>query len=204
MGFAAAEDVVPLLKQFGYEAAFKKTFPKDDIPLSPANYASAIQAYEETLVTPSAFDRYLKGDGNSLSVVQKEGLELFIRIGCADCHNGPLLGGNSIQKFGIHKDYASATKSERHDAGVFETSKNESDRDHFRVSMLRNIAKTGPYFHDGSVEEHHSAIRIMAEVQLDKKLSEPEVKSITLFLESLTGEVPKTTVPNCSVPCLTT
>jgi cytochrome c peroxidase len=190
MGFSAAEDVVPLLKQFGYEAAFKKTFPKDDIPLSPANYASAIQAYEETLVTPSAFDRFLKGDDDALSVVQKDGLELFIRVGCADCHNGPLLGGNSIQKFGIHKAYASATKSERHDEGVFETSKNESDRDHFRVSMLRNIAKTGPYFHDGSVEELQSAIRIMAEVQLDKQLTELEVKSVVSFLGSLTGHLP--------------
>jgi cytochrome c peroxidase len=81
MGFAAAKDVVPLLKQFGYEAAFKKAFPKDDIPLSPANYALAIQAYEETLVTPSAFDLYLNGDGDALSGVQKRDSSRLSELG---------------------------------------------------------------------------------------------------------------------------
>ncbi len=191
MGFASAEDVVSLLQRHGYEAAFKQAFPNEANPVSPQNYAAAIQAYEETLVTPSAFDRFLGGDNSALNAEQKAGLELFVSIGCADCHDGRLLGGNSIEKFGVYKDYWLATNSEQRDGGVFETTKDESDRDQFRVSMLRNITKTAPYFHDGSVKDLSAAVRIMAKVQLDQQLTDSEMSKIVAFLESLTGEAPR-------------
>jgi cytochrome c peroxidase len=56
--------------------------------------------------------------------------------------------------------------------------------------MLRNVAKTAPYFHDGSVEGLDQAVRIMAAVQLGRTLEDETVSSIVAFLESLTGEVP--------------
>ncbi len=57
--------------------------------------------------------------------------------------------------------------------------------------MLRNIEKTGPYFHDGSVGDLQEAIRIMAQLQLGERLEEGRVESIAEFMKSLTGEVPK-------------
>jgi len=57
--------------------------------------------------------------------------------------------------------------------------------------MLRNIAKTGPYFHDGSVADLKEAVQIMADVQLGKRLSDADAAGVVAFLESLTGEIPK-------------
>ena len=57
----------------------------------------------------------------------------------------------------------------------------------FRVPMLRNVAKTAPYFHDGSVARLDDAVRVMADVQLGRTLPERDVADIVAFLESLTG-----------------
>lgn len=191
MGLATAEAIVPMLKEFGYESRFRQAFPKDESPVSPANYAAAIQAYELTLATPAPFDKYLSGDDAALNQRAKRGLELFASIGCADCHSGTLLGGKSLKKFGVEKDYWLATKSKQQDAGLFETTKKDEDRYLFRVSILRNVAKTGPYFHDGSVPDLKEAVQVMADVQLGDRLSDADAESVVAFLETLTGEIPR-------------
>ena len=73
--------------------------------------------------------------------------------------------------------------------------KKEEDRYVFRVAPLRNVAKTAPYFHDGSVAELDRAVRIMASVQLGRVLDDTAVAEIVSFLESLTGEVPANYTP---------
>lgn len=190
MGFTQAEEIVPLLRKHGYEPLFKAAFPQEPTPLTPVNYARAIEAYEATLTTPAALDRFLAGDDQALDAKQKEGLRLFMEIGCADCHSGKLLGGEGLEKFGIHADYWEQTKSQNHDEGLFESTHKEGDKFHFRVSMLRNIEKTGPYFHDGSVASLKEAIRIMAKLQLDQELDDTQIESLFKFLKSLSGEVP--------------
>jgi len=191
MGFSAADDVVPVLKQFGYLDRFRLAFPKESDPVSPANYGLAVQAYEATLLTPAPWDQYLAGADNALDAQQKSGLKLFLSVGCADCHKGTLLGGESFEKFGLLKEYWLATRSEKQDVGRFEATKVEADRYKFRVSMLRNIGQTAPYFHDGSVKSLDDAVNIMASVQLGIDLSEADTAAIVAFLNSLTGEVPR-------------
>jgi cytochrome c peroxidase len=190
MGFANAADVNPLLKTLGYEPMFRAAFPDQAEPLTPLNYAAALQAYQKTLRTPAPFDAFLQGDDRALSPQQLSGLRRFIANGCVGCHNGPLLGGGSLQKFGQRKDYWLATGSSPADQGRFNTTKQEADRYVFRVPMLRNIARTAPYFHDGSVERLEDAVRIMADVQLGLRLADEEVAEIVAFLGSLTGELP--------------
>lgn len=192
MGFAGADDVVGVLREHGYQAAFDRVFASEPSAerMTPLNYARALQAYQETLVTPAPFDRFLEGDDTALTAEQKRGLGVFLRTGCADCHRGPLLGGGSIRKFGVEKEYWSATGSTRRDAGLFESTRKEADRYRFRVSMLRNIARTGPYFHDGSVDDLAEAVQVMADVQLGNRMEDPEATAVVAFLESLTGEVP--------------
>ncbi len=190
MGFAKADDITALLKQYGYESMFQTAFPSNPNAITPANYAKAIEAYEATLNTPAPFDRYLNGQPDALSEEQKQGLRLFMEVGCVDCHSGKLLGGESIEKFGVHGEYWKATGSDARDAGLFESTNKEGDRYRFRTSMLRNIEKTGPYFHDGSVATLTDAIRVMAKVQLDKNLDAQQIQLIEVFLTSLTGEVP--------------
>jgi cytochrome c peroxidase len=119
-------------------------------------------------------------------------LALFINTGCTQCHAGKGIGGGQLQKFGVYGgSYTQFTKSAKHDPGRKEVTGSPSDEDVFKVPTLRNVAKTAPYFHDGSVSNLNDAIRIMAKTQLNKELSDTEVQKIEVFLNALTGEVPK-------------
>ena len=190
MGFTTKQEMVTLMGQLDYLPAFRAAYPNDAEPLSARNYGRAIEAYQATLVTPAPFDRFLAGDDRALGEHQKAGLRAFMANGCGGCHSGPLLGGSLTQRFGVVKDYWLETGSGKPDAGRFAITKKEEDRYVFRVPMLRNVAKTAPYFHDGSVERLDRAVRIMASVQLGRALDDASVSSIVAFLESLTGEVP--------------
>jgi cytochrome c peroxidase len=116
-------------------------------------------------------------------------------VGCAGCHSGALLGGSMSMKFGVTKDYWLETKSTKPDEGRFLSTKKEEDKFVFRVAMLRNIANTAPYFHDGSVQKLDDAVRVMASVQLGRQLGDAETKSIVTFLESLSGSTPANYAP---------
>jgi cytochrome c peroxidase len=195
MGFASKKEGVARLAKLDYLAAFRAAYPQDPEPLSARNYGRAIEAYEATLITPAPFDRFLGGNDGALSEPQKAGLRAFIATGCAGCHDGPLLGGRKFQRFGVVKDYWPETGSKKIDVGRFAATKKEEDRYVFRVPMLRNVAKTAPYFHDGSVDRLDRAVRIMGAVQLGRALDDAAVASIAAFLESLTGEVPANYAP---------
>lgn len=191
MGMPSAAEMVPLLRQMGYEAAFAQAFgTAAGDPVTSRHYALALQDYQSTLRNPSAFDAFLKGDDRALSPKQLVGLQKFVANGCAACHGGPLLGGRSLQKFGVVKDYWIATGSNPVDLGRFNATKKEEDRYVFRVPMLRNIEKTAPYFHDGSVASLPQAVRVMAEVQLGRQMPDADVADIVAFLASLTGPIP--------------
>ncbi len=191
MGFDDAKAVIPVLKALGYEAMFSATYPSQSDPVTPENYAKALEVYQRTLRTPSAFDKFLNGDSKALSPQQVVGLEKFVAYGCVGCHSGALLGGTAFQKFGLVKDYWLATGSEKVEPGRFAVTKKEEDKQVFRVAMLRNIAKTAPYFHDGSVAKLEDAVRVMAEVQLGRNAPDADVADIVAFLNSLTGDIPK-------------
>jgi len=174
----------------GYVQMFQKAFPGESNPVTPDNWGKAIGAYERTLVTPARFDQYLGGNVNALSDHERNGLRLFIETGCVACHNGPGVGGTMFQKFGVTEDYWKETHVSNPDKGRFDVTKDPADMYVFKVPTLRNVAMTPPYFHDGSVRTLPEAVRIMAKVQLDKTLTDNEIKDITAFLTSLTGKLP--------------
>jgi cytochrome c peroxidase len=195
MGFGSKEAGLEKLRQLEYGAAFRAAFPQEPEPMTIRNYARALAAYQATLVTPAPFDHFLGGDDAALSARQKSGLRAFMANGCASCHNGALLGGTAMQRFGLVKEYWLETGSAKVDLGRFAATKKEEDKYVFRVPMLRNIAKTAPYFHDGSVGELDRAVRIMAKVQLGKTLDDTTVQAIVAFLDSLSGQVPPNYAP---------
>lgn len=190
-GMPSDEAVEKRLKDLGYGPLFKEAFPEDRDPGKVDNLARAVGAFERTLVTPSPFDSYLKGDSGSLSDKQKKGLKTFMDTGCTGCHAGAYAGGQMYQKFGILEPYWIYTKSEDVDEGRFAVTKNEADKYFFKVPVLRNVAKTPPYFHDGSVDSLGEAVKIMAKVQLGKETGEQQVEEIVSFLGSLTGIIPE-------------
>jgi cytochrome c peroxidase len=173
-----------------YVKLFGKAFPEEETSITYDNLKKAIGAFERKLITPTKFDDYIAGNDDALSSDEKEGLQTYINSGCVTCHRGNLLGGKMYQKFGLYADYWDFTKSEKIDNGKFDVTQNEADKYIFKVPSLRNIEKTAPYFHDGSVQELPDAIRIMAKVQVNKDLSDEEVNKIIIFLNTLTGEVP--------------
>ncbi|MBI5719422.1 MAG: c-type cytochrome [Burkholderiales bacterium] len=199
MGYGNAVAMVESLKRSGYEESFRHAFPTASETLSPSNYAQALATYQRTLRTPAPFDAFLKGDDRALDARQRAGLAKFVDTGCAGCHRGPLLGGDSLKKFGLYKDYWLATGSKKIDTGRFAATKKEEDKYVYRVPMLRNVARTGPYFHDGSVDTLEQAVRVMAEVQLGRTLAPQDVSDIVAFLESLTGGIPSNYSPPASL-----
>jgi cytochrome c peroxidase len=199
MAMPSEELVVAVLKSIPeYVEAFKRAFPGEPDPVNITNAAKAIGAFERELMTPSRWDAFLKGDQSALSEVEKEGFLKFVDAGCAACHNGALLGGNSYKRLGIAKAYP-----DKKDIGVAKVSKKADDRFVFKVPSLRNITKTGPYFHNGSVPTLDAAVTRMAEYQLGKPLSPADVKAITTWMNALTGRLPEELIRPPKLPAST-
>jgi cytochrome c peroxidase len=184
----------------GYSRLFEEAFPGGKDPVTVDNFAKAVGAFERTLVTPSPFDDFLTDDPRALSEREKKGLATFMGIGCSGCHSGAYVGGRQYLKFGLLEPYWKYTKSEEIDEGRFVVTKNESDKYVFKVPVLRNVAKTAPYFHDGSVGDLQRAEYIMGKIQLGKELSEEELGDIGAFLRSLTGRIPDDALHVPSLP----
>ena len=135
-----------------------------------AAIVDAISMFERSLLTPdSRFDRWLTGDASALSQEELSGYALFKSLGCVSCHQGENIGGNLFQRHGIFHPLASPTP------------------EILRVPSLRNVATTAPYFHDGSAATLDDAVRKMASAQLNRNLSDEQVKLLVAFLHTLTG-----------------
>jgi cytochrome c peroxidase len=204
MGMTSHDLVIERIRQIpGYVQAFKKVFPKDKIP-TIKNAAKAIAAYERTLITPnSPFDLYLKGNKKALTAQQVRGMKLVQEIGCTSCHDGVNLAGDDLKMGeGNYKPFPQVPGSKYDkmydltaDLGRYEVTKKDEDKNHWRVPTWRNVAITAPYFHNGKVKTLDEAVRVMAKTQLDMDLKENQVADIVAFLNSLTGEFPKQTMP---------
>lgn len=191
-GMPSYESVEKVLRAYKeYETMFKAAFPSDREPVTVDNFAKAIGAFERTLITPASFDAFLKGTKDAMTAQQKKGLGAFIDQGCKGCHFSPYVGGQMYQKFGIFEPYQKYTKSEKVDEGRYAVTKNESDKYVFKVPVLRNVAMTPPYFHDGSVDRLADAVWIMGKIQLGKDLPKEQVQDIVAFLHALTGKIPE-------------
>ena len=177
-----------------YVTAFKKAFPEDSNPVTYDNIGKAIGTFERGLVTPAPFDKYFAGDKSALTTQQVRGLKLFEQS-CATCHAGTYFGGDMYQKLGKEKPWP-----DLNDLGRYKVTRDKSDRMVFKVPSLRNIAKTGPYYHDGGVKTLDEAVKLMAKHQTTKELSDGEVKDIVAFLDSLTGELPAEYIEEPSLP----
>lgn len=178
--------VVAVLKSMPeYVAAFKAAFPEAKDPITYDNIANVIGTFERGLLTPSRWDKFLRGDANAITNEEKAGFNEFLAAGCQTCHMGTLVGGNLYQKLGLAKAYPDAA-----DEGRSKISKSEGDKFFFKVPSLRNVDKTAPYFHNGKVVTLDESVKQMGDYQLGAKLSEAQVTSIITWLKSLTGEIP--------------
>ena len=182
-----------------YIERFKASFPDQADPVTFDNMAVAIEAFEATLITPnSPFDLWLNGEDDALNSEQKEGLALFMDKGCAACHDGVNFGGQSYFPFGLVTRPGADILPEG-DRGRFEVTQTATDEYVFRAAPLRNIELTAPYFHSGAVWDLEEAVAVMGVAQLGAELNDTEVKKITSFLRTLTGDIPDVMYPKLPV-----
>ncbi|GAB2622190.1 cytochrome-c peroxidase [Belliella aquatica] len=172
-----------------YVELFESSFPEHTNAITYNNVATAIGAFERRLTTRSRFDDFMALDFEALNIQEKRGLKVFLEAGCQSCHDGVALGGVQFRRFGEMLDYTKVAPQINMDEGMYKLTQNPGDLYKFKVPSLRNIEKTYPYFHDGSVWDLEESVDIMAKTQLNKTLSEDDLKHISIFLKSLTGEV---------------
>ncbi len=178
-----------------YVERFRAAFPDDPDPVTFENMARAIEAFEATLVTPGApFDDYLRGDEDALSLVEKEGIAVFVARGCAGCHAGMNVGGGGYYPFGVVERPGAAILP-RGDKGRFAVTQSASDEYVFKAPSLRNITLTAPYFHSGMVWGLGEAVEVMGTAQLGAALTDEEKAAVVAFLGTLTGEQPQVRYP---------
>ena len=148
--------------------------------------SDAIGEFEKALITPdSRFDLFLRKEGK-LSSEEMRGYKLFKQLGCITCHNGINLGGNSFQKMGLINRYRWTEEN----PDRYSLTRQERDKNIFKVPTLRNIALTAPYFHDGSAPTLKEALKKMAFHNLGFDLTEEEIDALEAFLHTLTGKPP--------------
>ena len=129
----------------GYKQQFQKVFGTD---VNSAGIAKAIAAYERTVLSGDApFDKFQAGDKKALSDEAQRGMKLFFgKARCSACHTGPNFSDNGYHNLGVGMD------AKEPDIGREAVSKLVGDRGAFKTPMLREIAKTAPYMHDGSLK----------------------------------------------------
>ncbi|MBE3076009.1 MAG: cytochrome-c peroxidase [Actinobacteria bacterium] len=129
----------------GYVEAFRRVFGEG--PMTVQQVADAIAAFERTVVTTdSRFDRYVRGEDDALTPIEKQGLEIFNGKGhCTACHWGPNFSDGRFHNIGV------AEKDPRNpDQGRYVVTKNPRDMGAFKTPTVRDAALRAPYLHNGS------------------------------------------------------
>jgi cytochrome c peroxidase len=202
MGLGDPEEVVKRIAAIpGYSSQFAAIYG-DQVSL--ATLTNALAEYERTLTTSgSPYERFVNGDTSAMSGNAVSGLALFNSLGCASCHSGENFAGPALaqgqgffQKFPVYPDDAyEAAYHFSDDLGRNSITQADADKNVWRVPTLRNIAVTAPYFHNGAVKSLDEAVRVMAKMQLGVVLSDEQAQALVAFLDSLTGVLPKQTMP---------
>ena len=168
-----------------YVGSFDKLYPDG---ITAANLTDAIAYYETMNFTglSSPFLRQFEEAQSTLSDQAQRGQQRFVEVGCASCHNGINLGGNSFQKLGTAESwYGNNRDSSKDDDGLLGRTGREQDRHVFKVPTLHNVAFTGPWLHDGSITSLQQTVDQMARHQSGRYLENTDIDDITAFLRSL-------------------
>jgi cytochrome c peroxidase len=175
-----------------YQAAFRDAF---GTALDADGVAKAIAAYVRTIVSGnSAYDRFVAGDDRALSESARRGMSLFFgKARCHVCHVGFNFTDEGYRNTGVGMERTAP------DLGRYVVTKAEADKGTFKTPTLRDVARRGPYMHDGSLATLPDVVRFYnaggvgnpwLSLQIRPlALVEQEQDDLVAFLESLTGEI---------------
>jgi cytochrome c peroxidase len=152
----------------GYREAFAEIFPNEKINIGHFGEALAEFQSKAFFYSDTPYDRYIQGNLEALTPVQKLGMDVFFNKGkCGDCHNGEHLSALDFDGVGVPQIGPGKTNGD--DWGRYLVDGDEDSKYGFRVPPLRNVGLTAPYFHDGSfkkledVVEHYDNIKVSLE-----------------------------------------
>ena len=170
VGEKTGEIVAKINALQGYKAQFQRVFQSD---ATPDNMMKAISAYERTIISgDTAWDRWKAGDNTAISMSAYRGWNIFQAIKCNNCHDGVLFTDQQYHNIGIGMD------QKEPDPGRGKVTQKPEDTGAFKTPTLRDIARSAPYFHDGSAKTLEEAVDIMLaggkeNQYLDKKNLQP-------------------------------
>lgn len=177
----------------GYRQRFAAVFGSEGVTID--TIAKAIATFERTVLSGnSAYDRYTAGDMKALTPSQKRGMDIFFsnNARCDSCHEGVNFTNGQYANIGIGMDRPTP------DLGRYVVTQKEEDKGAFKTPTLRDIARTGPYMHDGSLKtleevvEHYNKggtkNRWLHQDVRELKLSDQDKKDLVEFLKALNGE----------------
>lgn len=150
MNLPIEECVEKLNRIPGYREQFRQVFGTD---VTAENLARAIAAYERTILSGDApYDRFKAGDASALSEAAQRGLKVFNgKARCSACHPAPHFTDRAFHNIGVGMS-ADKVADKGFDAGRQAISKLQGDSGSFKTPTLREIARTAPYMHDGSLK----------------------------------------------------
>jgi len=178
----------------GYAPLFEAAF--GDAAVTPDRVAKAIASFERTVLSGnSAWDRFVAGDAGALNEQEQRGLELFNdKAQCTLCHAGQTLSDSDFHNIGVGMAGAEP------DLGRYVVTENDADRGAFKTPPLRDISKTAPYMHDGSLATLEEVVQLynqggepnewLSDKIVELHLSDQEVQDVVAFLNALDGEMP--------------
>jgi len=181
----------------GYVDAFDAAFGEGDITRRKLEFALA--TFERTIVSKGApFDRWIGGDESAIGDDAKRGFDLFNgKANCAACHSGWAFTDSSFH------DIGTARGDDIGRGRLFPTS--AALRYAFKTPTLRDVARRGPYMHDGSVATLEAVIDLYDRGGIDRPSRAEEIRPLSLtaseksdliaFLRTLNGAPEPVTFP---------
>jgi cytochrome c peroxidase len=183
----------------GYRALFAKAFGSPEVTID--NAAMAIATFERTLLSGnSAYDRYKAGNKSAMSASQIRGMDVYFnKAKCDQCHEGINFTANAYANLGV------GTGQAMPDEGRFAVTKDPLDWGKFKTPTLRDISKSAPYMHDGSLKTLDEVVDFYDEGGIPNKNLDEKIKKLNLtaqqkkdlveFLKALDGASLKVSVP---------
>jgi cytochrome c peroxidase len=198
LGIADEKKLVAILSGIpAYAAAFKKAFPDATPSISGETYGNAVGGFTKKLFARARWDKFLGGDKSAVTTEELSGFAMFVEAGCTSCHQGKYIGATQLQKLGMAKPWPPPAGA---DPGRFSFSKQEMDRGMWKVPSLRNVTRTGPYLHDGSIATLAEISKLMARHQVGKEINDEQAGAIAKFLGTLEGDPPKVLTEKPTLP----
>lgn len=192
MGMTHEASVAKIAAVAGYRPMFEKAFGSADINID--RVAQAIATFERTVLSGnSPWDRYKAGNPKALTPAQVRGMKVFFdKAKCDQCHEGVNFTTNSYHNLGVGTDKPNP------DPGRYEVTKDPKDWGSFKTPTLREIARTAPYMHDGSLPTLEEVVEFydkggILNKNLDEKmkplkLTADQKRDLVEFMKALSGE----------------